>query len=420
MILYHGIIYDNKHQNELIESLYSDCLTTLSGPERLNEKIVINACNELYLKVIDHQYDNIVLPLLHMLDITEDYFFETAKLFSKEGLEYKYNIELGNQRDCLPSLSSGTKRVLSPLGILFHIAAGNIDALPAYSVIEGLLAGNINILKLPTGDSGLSVKLLSELIKIEPKLKEYIYVFDVPSTEIESIRKLASIANGIVVWGGDAACKAARDFAPINTKIICWGHKLSFAYASKKASDDQLRDLAHHICATNQVLCSSCQGIYFDTNSKEELIEFGRHFFDILSLESEKFTTSDIGMTGKNTIQLYADSLDTNYSDIVFKGKGFSVVIKDNQDLELSYLFRNVWIKSLNRKNIVKVLHNYKNHLQSVALLCNQDEKDQIANEFMKAGLVRITNSNPSRMFAGEAHDGTYALREYTKIIEID
>ena len=42
-----------------------------------------------------------------------------------------------------------------PLGVLLHIAAGNAEGLPFFSVVEGLLAGNINILKLPGMDDGV-------------------------------------------------------------------------------------------------------------------------------------------------------------------------------------------------------------------------------------------------------------------------
>lgn len=420
MILYRGVIYDNKHQNELMDSLYSDCLSTISDDNKINPSIVINACDQLYKLVISHHFDDVVLPILNLLNISQDYFYEMAKMFSKEGLTYKCQIELGDDYENPRPLANGTKRVITPLGILFHIAAGNVDALPAYSVIEGLLAGDINILKLPTGDNGLSIRLLSELIRIEPLLKDYIYVFDIPSTELDSIKKLASIANGIVVWGGDAACKAARDFAPINTKIICWGHKLSFAYASKEVTDDQLVKLAHHICVTNQVLCSSCQGIYYDSNERNELIRFGERFFKILKKESDSLGTADIGMIGKNTIQLYTDSLDDGFANAVFQGGGVSVMVKSGNDLELSYMFRNVWVKTLQKANIVSALHKHKGHLQRVALLCNDSEKDSLVNEFVKSGLVCITGPDSSRMFIGEAHDGTYALREYSKIVEID
>ena len=137
--------------------------------------------------------------------------------------------------------------------------------MPAYSVIEGLLVGNINILKLPTGDSGLSVLLLNELIKEQPKLKDYIYVFDVPSTETETIKTLASFADAVVVWGGEAAVKAARQLVDVNATIIDWGHKMSFSYLDLNVKDDELEALCQSVCLSNQLYVLLSQGIYVNT-----------------------------------------------------------------------------------------------------------------------------------------------------------
>ena len=145
-------------------------------------------------------------------------------MFSAKELREKVETELCGLTESETQISGRLFRERRPLGVLLHIAAGNVDALPAYSVMEGLLAGNIHILKLPTGDSGVSVKLLSELISECPALKDYIYVFDVPSAEIETIKTLADIADGVVAWGGDAAVSAAHQFIKPNTKLIIWGH----------------------------------------------------------------------------------------------------------------------------------------------------------------------------------------------------
>lgn len=49
-----------------------------------------------------------------------------------------------------------------PLGVLFHIAAGNAEALPAYSVAEGLLMGNVNLLKLPAAGTDGVIRCLAQ------------------------------------------------------------------------------------------------------------------------------------------------------------------------------------------------------------------------------------------------------------------
>lgn len=419
MILLHGEVIESNIEQKYLNGLYEDCIITLSNAEPITAEMVISACDALYRRAMRGEYDEIVLPLLKLSDISYERFQTMAALFSREELEYKCAVELGEVGE-IPPLKSGIHRKRYPLGILFHIAAGNVDGLPAYSVIEGLLTGNINILKLPAGDNGLSIKLLSELIRFEPALKDYIYVFDVPSTETETLKKFAEIADGIVVWGGDEAVAAARNMADVQTKIIAWGHKISFAYVTEEASEEDLYRLALHICETNQVLCSSCQGIFVDTEDRAVLETFGEHFFELLKRANGENGKADMGMRGRNTIRLYNDLLENHQDRKIFSAEGVSVVIRQDSELELSYLFRNVWIKALPRRRIIETIKKHKNHLQTCGLLCGAAQRAELADLLARAGIVRITGSDMSRMVAGEAHDGTYPLREYSRIVELD
>ncbi|MBQ8814538.1 MAG: acyl-CoA reductase [Lachnospiraceae bacterium] len=419
MILLHGEVIESNIEQKYLNGLYEDCIKTLSNAEPITAEMVISACDALYRKAMRGEYDEIVLPLLQLSDISYERFQTMAALFSREELEYKCAVELGEDCEMKP-LKSGIHRKRYPLGILFHIAAGNVDGLPAYSVIEGLLTGNINILKLPAGDNGLSIKLLSELIRFEPALKDYVYVFDVPSTETETLKKFAEIADGIVVWGGDEAVAAARSMADVQTRIIAWGHKLSFAYVTEQASEEDLYRLALHICETNQVLCSSCQGIFVDTEDWTVLESFGEQFFELLKKANAEKGKADMGMRGRNTIRLYNDLLENHQDRKIFSAEGVSVVIRQDSELELSYLFRNVWIKALPRRKMIETIKKHKNHLQTCGLLCGEAERAELAGLLARAGIVRITGSDMSRMVAGEAHDGTYPLWEYSRIVELD
>jgi hypothetical protein len=421
MILYKGTIYENIKQSSLLESLYNDCLVTLSDAKRLQTIDVINACDQLTVKIMNGDFDDLINPLLEEYDIPKEYYAKYVSMFNQSSLEKKVAIELGEDYTSLSSLDNNNHRELHPLGILFHIAAGNIDVLPAYSVIEGLLVGNINILKLPTGDKGVSVKLLSELINIEPKLKEYIYVFDVASTEIETLQIFANIADAIVVWGGDEAVKAARRMAPINTKVIDWGHKLSFGYAALDASDEDLIGLAKHISSTDQLLCSSAQGIYVDTNNRKELDAFAERFFRLFVEQNKKHVPVSYGMMSRNAVELYYEELVKHKTNKrVWKKDGISVISSDDNTLELSLLFRNVWIKMLPKQDIVKVIKPHKSHLQSVSVMAPKKKYGDYVTKFVQAGLVRIKKSDQlSEVILGESHDGIYPLRLYSRVVEI-
>ncbi|MBQ9990945.1 MAG: acyl-CoA reductase [Lachnospiraceae bacterium] len=419
MILYHGEVLDNDKQEELLDALKKDVYAPILRGESLATERVIAACDRLATKILRGEFDTLIDPFLSHFEVDEGRFQDMVRLFLREGLEYKCAIEL---RDDAKIIDGKVLRKRYPLGVLLHIAAGNLDVLPAYSVIEGLLAGNINILKLPTGDSGLSVRLLDELIRIEPALKEYVYVFDVPSAETDSLKKLAELADGVVVWGGDEAVKAARNMVDPNTKIIAWGHKLSFAYAQPDAGDEELKKLAREICRTNQLLCSSCQGIFVDTNSPQVQLEFARRFFEILKEADREARPVDYGMKAAGAIRLYHERLNQHKTGRqIFKEGGVSVLVCEDEELTLSYLYRNVWIKRL-PFGCIGELKKYKQYLQTAAVLTGDRKMFEIIGMALAAiGVVRITSAeNMSRSICGEAHDGTYALREYSRIVELE
>lgn len=417
MILAHGQLYENKEQDSIIASLQDAICETLNAPKPDIEEVIL-ACDRLSKRAANGEFDGIAKPLLDFVQVPYETYLDYCKMFSATELRKKVESELCGLPERETQVSEHLFRERRPLGVLLHIAAGNVDALPAYSVVEGLLTGNINLLKLPTGDSGVSVRLLSELIAECPALKEYIYVFDVPSTEIETIKTLAALSDGVVVWGGDAAVRAAHRFIEPNTKLIVWGHKLSFAYATPDCPDEMLGALAADICKTNQLLCSSCQGIFVDTDDAERLRSFGARFFEILKRENRKYGKAPRGMRAKNTLKLYDDKLEQRGT--VFSEEGVSVVLRDGCELELSYLFRNVWVKALPKEKILSALKCKKGYLQSCALLVpNGDEKERIIELLKWAGLTRITGPSTSVMLFGEAHDGTFALREYSRIVDV-
>lgn len=418
MILYKGEVYPDGKQEELISSLEGDMLETLQNNRTLTYNDVIDACDKLYQRVMNHEFDSIVLPLLEMANMPYSTFERYAKYFSKEGLLKKIDIELGDLKNGELDLDEENTRHYEPLGILFHIAAGNVDLLPAYSVVEGLLVGNINILKLPTGDNGMSIRLLQELIKESPILKDYIYVFDVPSTEVETIKQLANLADATIVWGGDMAQKAARTFVDIHSSIISWGHKISFTYVDKNVTDEELKALCESICATNQLFCSSSQGIYVNTDDVNELKALAERILPLFAETSKKMGTLPLTMKAKNSLLIYNEKLEGN-ADKVFTKDGVSIIVKEDNKLELSFLFQNIWIKPLKKEDIIKVLKPNKNLLQTVSINKLIEGKKEISSLLAKAGATRITAlGDNSRMLAGESHDGEYALRRYIRVVE--
>ena len=419
MILANGRLMPESQTAQAVEQMQDEICNTLDQ-SALNSMLVVAACDKLSGKVKRGEYDTLIESLVQAAVVTRGQIEAAALHMSREALLYKLQTELQDlDEQVTPPFAHGTCRRRAPLGVLLHIAAGNMDALPAYSCIEGLLAGNINIIKLPDADNGLSVMLLGELVKCESALAPYIYVFDTPSSDAQTLFALAGLADGIIVWGGDEAISGIRRLAPTGAKLIEWGHKRSFAYATPEgASEDGLQGLAGHIFETNQVLCSSCQGVYYDTDSAEELEAFAQRLFKILEeVGREKYNAPSV-MRARQTLSLRTLKLEGKK---LLQGDYSSVIIDQDSQPETSLMFGSVWVKPLRREKIVKTLFNHRRYMQTVGLLCAESEKKEIADIFSRAGVVRITTaSSMSRSFAGEAHDGEYPLLRYTKIIETD
>lgn len=425
MILFEGKLLTDDHLDEVLDRLWDSCLQAITNRRDFTKEI-IDACERISDRLKSGTYDAILHILMQKGVFTKAQMDEVLNLFDRESLELKYNTELGNYKKEVESDKGNRRRKsVEPMGILFHIAAGNAEGLPFYSVLEGLLAGNVNILKLPSMDDGISIMLLNEIIKEAPVLAPYICVLDVPSTNLTVMKRLADMADGIVVWGGDAAISAIRSYATPQTQIISWGHKLSFAYVTENVLRDeelkkQLYGLAHHIRRTKQVLCSSCQGLFVDSKDMSVVTAVGRMFFEILKEVSTEYLPEAVGIRGKMSITLYNEELENqNGEKIILKENGVSVIVCKDSKLELSNMFGNCWVKPLSRAEIVKEMKGNKGHLQTVGLICKKEERDILVEEFCKAGVTRVTKGTTmSDALPGEAHDGEYPLRRYSKIVE--
>lgn len=402
MLLIQGKVQKNRQTEEALRKLRRQIPRTLAA-EPLAMETVAAASDRLAREVLEGRLAW-AAPGYDVAGI--------ARMFLRENLEKRYRLELSH----LPRENGQGGRFLrQPLGVLLHIAAGNMDVLPAYSVLEGLLAGNINLLKLPSADSGLSLWLLKRLIEYEKKLQDYIYVFDTPSADTQKMRQLMELAHGIAVWGSDAAVQAVRAAAPANVKLIEWGHKLSFAYLyDSEVPEEKLRGLARHILATRQLLCSSCQVIFVNTDDFEAVKSFGRRFARLLR-EQEKEYPLPGPIQGKLTIESLTKKLEGFYEkNPCYRNRQSSVICRADSRLELSPQFGNVYVKPLSEKKLTAALWPQKGYLQTAGIYPKEEER---IRRLAAAGVTRICGiEEMSDVCLPDSHDGRLPLLEYSRL----
>lgn len=428
MNLVNGEILDTKACDAVLEELDDRILKTLAKG-RLDPERVAAACDKLAVNLDEAM----VLETMADLGIGEtlgrSYLEEARRMFSGEYLHHRLETELGERYETPHRYSplfqdySVTEK-LCPLGVLLHIAAGNADGLPAFSVLEGLLTGNINILKLPAAEGGVSVRLLLELIKAEPILAEYIYVFDYSSKDIDHIEQLIAAADAVVIWGGKEAVTALRRLVPPNVRLIEWGHKVSFGYVTEQGITEKgLEELAKNIVQTGQLLCSSLQGIFLDTDNMESIYDFCGRFLPILEQAvCQAPQRWGIGVQAQTALKLYNEELEGIYRHSrIFKGENCSLTVYPDKTPDTAIGFGNAWVRPLPHSELTAVLRPYKNYLQTVGLLCGGSEREQLAETLFQTGVVRIcSGEHMSTTYCGAPHDGEYSLRRYMKVISME
>jgi len=347
---------------------------------------------------------------------------EAKRFLSREYLERKLELELGPSPFEYRDIGGGRRAAFRPHGVLTHIAAGNAQGLPAFSVLEGLLAGNINLLKLPGYDDGLSTELLRRLVAIEPRLKRYVSVFDLPSTDTDAIRKLLAASDAAAVWGSDFAVSGIRTLAQPGLQLIEWGHRLSISCVTKRGETPEvLAGIARDICETEQLVCSAPQCVYFEADNFGELVAFGQRLAAALEDAAGIYPPRrpDLHTQAEITeLSLLSSREELLENKKVLSGQSFHIIADDNPALTASPGFRTVWLKPMREGSFDAALRNRHGYLQTAGLACAPDELASWSERLFRCGICRVMPcGSMTSNTAGEPHDGQYALRRYVKAV---
>ena len=198
MIFAGGKILPDSELNPVLGYLEEEIAQTLSGPP-LETETVLNALDALGAELDSGALDGLITQ--YAPPGAREELDRVRPQISRAALEERLALELGGLAGPRPFGGSEVR----PLGVLLHIAPGNMAGLPAFTAVEGLLTGNINLVKLPHGDKGLTLAVFQKLTELEPRLAPWLYAFDLSSKYTGIIKALAALADGIVTWGGDSA-----------------------------------------------------------------------------------------------------------------------------------------------------------------------------------------------------------------------
>lgn len=314
-----------------------------------------------------------------------------------------------------------------PLGVLAHVTPNNSALLSVLGLIEGLLSGNVNILKLGRKDSDFSVIFFKKLMELDSsdQLRHFVVIARISSKEKDLLKKFLNFADVISAWGNEESIRSIKEMVHPSVRIVEWGHKISFSYITKKSVNagtfyDQL---SFEICNNEQQACSSPQCIFVEDASFDDLKKIGNNLAE--SLKKVSPTIKRIDPVGAEVYELTVAKeqvrLESYFSEaMLIDGGEFRIFIDMKAGIESSPLFRTIWLKPMPKNKIIENLRPMRQYLQTVGLAVLKDEVEEYTRIFFNSGVQRIRSIGTMvDSYMGEPHDGVWALSRFCQRISM-
>ena len=193
-------------------------------------------------------------------------------------------------------------------GIAFHIAPSNVPVNYAYSLVAGMITGNINIVRIPTKDFpqvSIINSAINETLQMFQNIKKYIFLVRYErNQQINDI--FSKVADTRIVWGGDNTIAELRK-SPLGARAgeITFADRYSLAVID---SDKYLKienkkrfaeEFYNDTYLTDQNACTSPRIVIWTGNENEKAKEaFWRELHELVTA---KYTLQDIMGVNKLT-----------------------------------------------------------------------------------------------------------------------
>ncbi|MFB6481820.1 acyl-CoA reductase [Streptomyces virginiae] len=429
-----GSFIDDEEAARRLAELPAAVETALA--EGLETETVLAACDALGAALADPDHPVRARLAAHLPEGEDPAVLaELGTLLGRRELTRKLRRELGSATPGRLNRADPRETVYeawAPVGMVAHIAPGNAATVAPLSIVEGLLAGNVNVLKTSGDDTLLTQHLMAELAALDPSgaLAARIVVLRFPSSRQEWLRLMCAPADAVAVWGGEAAVEGVAAHVPAGARLVEWGHRISFAYLTADAWSDAgtLDALADDVCLYEQEACSSPQVVYLDTEDEDEVFGFAERFAAVLATRPPAATGApaqepDPAEAAElTTTELMARLEEHLGLTRVFAAPDGSwrVMADTRSPLTASPLHRSVWVKPLPRKRLIATLRPMRRYLQTAGIAGSATDIAELSRTVLAAGVTRVTPVGAMlRSYAGEPHDGVYALQRYSRRVAV-
>jgi len=287
--------------------------------------------------------------------------------------------------------------------LLVHFTAGNLPVPALMSIVLGVLVRSAQFVKCATGAALLPRLFAHSLYHAEPKLGACLEIAEWPGADHTLADALFNEADCVTATGSDSTLAAISLRLPANTRLLRYGHRVSFAFvASRVLSGLNSRKIvgraAADVVAWNQLGCLSPHVIYVEEGGGLSAELFAAALAEELERREAAEPRGTLPVETAAAIasrrSIYevraAHSPDTRHWSSR-NSTAWTVVYEADPRFQLSCLNHFIYVKGV--KNLTEALHSsdsVRGKVSTVGLAAPEDQAQGLATTLARWGVARV------------------------------
>ena len=332
-----------------------------------------------------------------------------------------------------PRPKGGWAKAVGP-DLLLHVWAGNVPALPLWSLVSGLLVKAGTVGKVASAEPVFASLMARLLVEVEPRWADCLAVVWWQGGDVAQERVAFAQADVVVAYGGNDSLSAMQQQVPITTRFLPHGHKLSFGMVAASAlsirkGQEVVQQAALDVMRYEQSGCYSPQVFYVAKGGRISPLEFAQRMVAELQALQPRFPRRALSLEEAAAVAAWRESqamqsLSHPECTVLGQADDPACVVYSDQAMALqpTALMRSVLVVAVNHLGEVPALLKDARHvLQTAGLAASPEELMPLAQALGDVGVTRIcaigAMTSPE---AGWHHDGRFSLLDLVRMVDIE
>lgn len=332
-----------------------------------------------------------------------------------------------------PRPKGGWAKAVGP-DLLLHVWAGNVPALPLWSLVSGLLVKAGTLGKVASAEPVFASLMARLLVEVEPRWADCLAVVWWQGGDVAQERVAFAQADVVLAYGGNDSLSAMQQQVPITTRFLPHGHKLSFGMVAASAlsirkGQEVVQQAALDVMRYEQSGCYSPQVFYVAKGGRISPLEFAQRMVAELQALQPRFPRRALSLEEAAAVAAWRESqamqsLSRPECTVLGQADDPACVVYSDQAMALqpTALMRSVLVVAVNHLGEVPALLKEARHvLQTAGLAASPEELMPLAQALADVGVTRIcaigAMTSPE---AGWHHDGRFSLLDLVRMVDIE